>query len=63
MEWIDRSNNMHRTVQSGERRMEAELASCERVVEIVSERKLSPAQIRWQKTQRVLEGEIVSLMK
>ena len=63
VEWISRSHNTHRRVQSGERRMETELASRKRVVEIEFERKLRSEQVRWQKTQRVLEGEIASLRK
>ena len=63
VEWISRSHNTHRRVQSGERRMETELASRKRVVEIEFERKLRSEQGRWQKTQRVLEGEIASLRK
>ncbi len=43
--------------------METELASRKRVVEIEFERKLLSEQVRWQKTQRVLEGEIASLRK
>ena len=63
VEWISRSHNTHRRVQSGERRMETELASRKRVVEIEFERKLRSEQVRWQKIQRVLEGEIASLRK
>ncbi len=63
VEWMDRSHNTYRTVQSGERKMEAEFASHKRVVEIESERKLRSEQVKSQKIQRVLESEIDSLRK
>ena len=63
VEWIDRSHNTHRTVQSGERKIEADLASRKRVLEIESERKLRSEQVKWRKTQRGLESEIESLRK
>jgi hypothetical protein len=50
-------------VQSGERKIEAELASRKRMLEIESERKLRSEQVKWRKTQRGLEGEIESLRK
>jgi len=61
VEWIDRSHNTRRTVQSGERKMEAELASRKRAFEIESDRKLRSEQVKWQKTQRVLESDINNL--
>ena len=63
VEWIERSHNTHRSTLSTEREMEVELTSHKRAVEIRSEKKLRSQQVRGNKTQRVLEGEIERLKK
>ncbi len=63
VEWIERSHNTHRSKQSTERKMEVELTSHKRVVEVESGKKLRSQQVRGKKTQRVLEGEIERLKK
>ena len=63
LEVLDRFNNAHRTTQDQERRMEAELATHKRTLEIESNQRFRSNEVQLKKDHRTLELEIERLKK